>query len=225
MGGFTELIILAVIAVFLIIRLGSVLGKKTGHERRPGDFNPLETPSRDEGDEDNVVNLPSLEQRQRDEKNEKLIHGALETDFETLMAADPSFRPMDFLDGAGQAFEMILNSYVDGDQKTLKQLLAPDVFENFSKAIRDREAAGQRIQDILVGIDSMDFLEVRMEGRTALVTLKIISKQVNVLFNSDGSIAEGDEHKVITVKDIWTFSRDTRSRDPNWILVATRSQN
>ena len=219
-----DLIVLAVFAIFLIYRLGSVLGKKTGHERRPTDFNPLETPQ-PENPEEKVVQLPSLEERQKDEKNETLLHGALEKDFDALTAADPSFRPVEFLDGAAMAFEMILQAYVEGDDKTLKQLLAADVYQNFSKAIRDRDAAGQRIEDTLVGIDKMDFLEVRMEGSTALVTVKIISKQVNVLYNQDGSIAEGDEHKVITVSDIWTFSRDTRSKDPNWVLVATRSPN
>ena len=224
MSGILDLVLLAAIAVFLIFRLGSVLGKRTGHERRPTDFNPLDD-GKSGGDEDNVVNLPSLEDRQRDEKNDHLLHGPLADDLKQLTEADPSFRPVQFLEGAAGAFEMILQAYVEGDQKTLKQLLSSETYENFAKAIRDREAAGQRIEDTLVGIDDMDFLEVRMEGRTALVTVKIISKQVNVLFNPDGSIADGDDHKVITVTDIWTFSRDTRSRDPNWVLVATRSPN
>ncbi|RED51373.1 Tim44/TimA family putative adaptor protein [Aestuariispira insulae] len=224
-GTILELVFLAAVAVFLIFRLGSVLGKRTGHERRPSDFGPADSNERYQQDEDNIVNLPSLEERQMDEKNEALLQGPLGEEFKTLIEADPSFRPVQFLDGAAGAFEMILQAYVEGDQKTLKQLLSADVFENFAKAIRDREAAGQRIEDTLVGIDNIEFLEARLEGRTALVTIKIISKQVNVLFNPDGSVADGDDHKVITVTDIWTFSRDTRSKDPNWVLVATRSPN
>lgn len=222
-----DIIIFAAIAIFLIFRLGSVLGKRTGHQRNPSDYSQAEgRPAKPREDEETkVVELPSLEDRKLEEEDAKLMKGPLADGFTQIKVADQSFSPAHFLKGASSAFEMVLNAYVAGDRKTLKQLLSKDLMANFARAIDEREGEGQRIEDTLVGIDKADILEARMADDTALVTVKFVSKQVNVLFDKDNNVVDGDAHKVIEVTDIWTFARNTRSRDPNWELVATRSPN
>lgn len=222
-----DIIIFAAIAIFLIFRLGSVLGKRTGHQRNPSDYTQSEgrPVNQPDDDESTVVELPSLEERQLEEEDAKLMQGPLADGFTQIKVADPSFSPAHFVKGACSAFEMILNAYVAGDRKTLKQLLSKEVLANFTRAIDEREAEGQRIEDTLVGIDKSEILEARMADDTALVTIKFVTKQVNVLFDKDNNVIDGDANKVIEVTDIWTFARNTRSRDPNWELVATRSPN
>lgn len=222
-----DIIIFAAIAIFLIFRLGSVLGKRTGHQRNPSDYTQSEgRPAKQAEDEEaNVVELPSLEERQLEEEDAKLMQGPLSDGFTQIKVADPSFSPAHFIKGACSAFEMILNAYVAGDRKTLKQLLSKDVLANFIRAIDEREAEGQRIEDTLIGIDKSEILEARMADDTALVTVKFVTKQVNVLYDKENNVIDGDANKVIEVTDIWTFARNTRSRDPNWELVATRSPN
>lgn len=177
-----------------------------------------------EPEEGKVVQLPS-QRRRAEETDRKIMESPLSEGITQIRAADPGFSPSDFLDGANGAFEMILQAYVEGDTRTLKNLLAKDVYQSFASAIQARNDNGQRIEDTLVGIDSTDILEARMEDSAALVTVKFVSEQVNVLYDAEDEVIEGDPHKVIVVTDIWTFSRDTRSRDPNWSLVSTRSPN
>ena len=227
-NGILDILLFAAIAVFLIFKLGNVLGKKTGHERRPGEQPPFASPEEGmggpESDESKVVQLPS-QRRRAEETDRKIMDSPISEGITQIKLADRDFSPSSFLEGANGAFEMILQAYVEGDTRTLKNLLAKDVYQSFASAIEDREANGQRIEDTLVGIDSTDILEARMVDHAALVTVKFVSEQVNVLFDSEGEVVEGDPHKVIVVTDIWTFSRDTRSRDPNWVLVSTRSPN
>lgn len=227
-NGLLDILLFAAIAVFLIFKLGSVLGKRTGHEGRPGEQPPFASPedpmASGEPEENKVVQLPS-QRRKAEETDRKIMDSPLSEGIGQIRSADPGFSPSDFLDGANGAFEMILQAYVEGDTRTLKNLLAKDVYQSFATAIQSRNDNGQRIEDTLVGIDSTDILEARMVDTAALVTVKFVSEQVNVLYDAEDEVVEGDPHKVIIVTDIWTFSRDTRSRDPNWTLVSTRSPN
>jgi predicted lipid-binding transport protein (Tim44 family) len=103
--------------------------------------------------------------------------------------------------------------------------LSDTVFDQFRQAIKAREAAGQRLETTLVGLDAVDILEADLRDREAIVTLSFKSEQVNVVRDKDGEPVDGDPARVDKVTDIWTFSRNTRSRDPNWTLIATRSPN
>ena len=122
-------------------------------------------------------------------------------------------------------FSWIVEAFAKGDSKGLRPLLNDDVYGNFSAAIEARAKAGETLETALVGIKSAEILEARMQGRAAFVTVKFVSEQVNVTRNSQGEVIDGDPARVVTITDIWTFARDTRSRDPNWSLVATRSSN
>jgi len=120
---------------------------------------------------------------------------------------------------------MIVTAYAAGDTATLRPLLADDVYDKFSGAIAARAKARETLQTTLVGITSADILEADVRGRDATITVKFISEQINVTRDAEGRIVDGDASTVTPVTDIWTFSRNLRSRDPNWTLIATRSPN
>ena len=221
---FLDIIFFAMVAAFLVLRLRSVLGRRTGNEqRRPDPFRPKPA---DAGDK--VVPLPDRSARAAGEAIE-IPAGAkgtpLEAGLTQIGVADPNFTPQGFLDGAKAAFEMVVQGFAKGDRKVLRPLLNDAVFDSFSAAIKAREDAKESRETTLVGIKSGEIIEARMEGRTALVTVKFVSEQINVRRDKDGRVAEGDASHAAEITDIWTFARNTRSRDPNWTLVETRSSN
>jgi predicted lipid-binding transport protein (Tim44 family) len=140
-----------------------------------------------------------------------------------IRQADPSFNPIDFVAGAKIAFEMILMSFAEGDTKTLQPLLGPDVYQSFAAAIEARRNADHHLKTTLVGITHVEIAEANLTGKLAQVTLKITSEQIDVTEDASGQVIEGDPARVDTLVDLWTFARDTTSRDPNWQLVATQS--
>ncbi len=231
--NFIDIILFAMIAAFLVLRLRSVLGRRDGHSGGYKDIFHRETTndkhSHGEKADDNIVKLTDREEEKEtpeEEEEANILSGmdkTLATGITQVKRADPSFDHGEFVSGARIAFEMILGAYAAGDEKSLSSLLSPEVFANFSQAIRDRREAGETMEDALVGINSTEAVEVFMEGSIANVTVKIVSEQINVVHDAEGEIIEGDKSKVVEVTDFWTFARDTKSDDPNWTLVATRS--
>ena len=230
---FFDIILFAAIAAFLVLRLRSVLGKRTGHEQRPGQdpFQPSQQRQQQGGeqaDRDKVVPMPG-----RGEDNgvtdEELKNAAdkaetpLSAGLTQIKLADRDFDEDGFVQGAKGAFEMVVNAYAQGDRKSLRQLLANDVYGDFEQALDEREKAGQSLETTLVNIREAEIIEAELQNRTAFVTVKFVSEQINVLRDAEGNVVEGDAEQVLDVTDIWTFARNTRSRDPNWTLVATRS--
>lgn len=218
---FIDIILFAMVAAFLVLRLRSVLGRRDGHEG--GKSDSLEIRGKKPESENNVVQLPDHSEPDEDlppgiDEDDPLAAGIMK-----LKAADPGFDVQEFISGSRIAFEVILGAYTDGDSKALQPLLSSEVFANFNKVINDREQAGESMEDTLVGINKVDIMEAYMEGSVANVTIKYISEQVNVVRDGDDNVVSGDPNTVVEVTDFWTFSRDTKSRDPNWSLVATRS--
>jgi predicted lipid-binding transport protein (Tim44 family) len=221
MGGgfqFIDIILFALVAGFLILRLRSVLGRRDGHQGPAQD--PFRPPAAKEPAEAEVVRLP---ERGEPATGAVADHppGSLQAGLTQIKIADPSFKDDEFLSGAGMAFEMILTAYVAGDSAALKPLLSPEVFANFSRSIEERAAAGEVLETTLVGVRKVTIEEAYMAGRMAHVTVRFVSEQVTVTRNAAGEVVEGDPDRVTTVTDLWTFARDTRSPDPNWTLVAT----
>ncbi len=222
---FLDIIFFAMIAAFILLRLRGVLGRRTGHERRPA--NPLAR-RRVEEDQDKVIRLPDAEAEAKAAAADDFADvsdSALAAGFTQIKLADPGFARQDLLAGARAAFELIVGAYAAGDAKALRPLLADDVYDPFARAISDRMAAGHTLETVLVSVDGAEIIEAGMNGRTAFVTVRFVSHQINVTRDRDGEIVDGDPHDSAEVVDIWTFERDTRSRDPNWKLVATRSLN
>jgi predicted lipid-binding transport protein (Tim44 family) len=225
---FFDIIILAMIAGFLILRLRRVLGRRDGHEGGfPDPFRNREQAEKENGDDDNIVHLPDRTDHPADDAPMLDIDASdpVAAGLTQIRVADPAFSPDGFVEGAKMAFEMILNGFSSGDRKTLKGLLSPDVYKNFDEAITERERAGEVLEDTLVGIRSAKIVEATMDGHHSIVTVKFVSEQISALRDAEGNIIDGNPNEVIDVTDFWTFSRDTRSSDPNWTLIGTESNN
>ena len=221
-----EIVILAMIALFLVWRLGSVLGRRTGHEQPRNDsFTGTERqgrPTDSASERDKVVTLPGRQGPEivPDAASSKSEPGVAQG-ITQIRIADPSFDPSTFAGGAGQAFGMIVTAFAEGDTGTLRPLLSDDLYDEFSEAIRTRLNDGDTLENRIETIKSAQIVDARMEGRTAFVTVKFESTQINVTRDVDGEVTDGDPETAIDVTDLWTFARNTRATDPNWTLVET----
>jgi predicted lipid-binding transport protein (Tim44 family) len=228
MGDFPhyfDIILFAMVAAFLVLRLRSVLGRRTGQERRPDPSlfrrpQPPAEPAR-EPIADKVValgNRPAAPPLVTATPADAVAAG-----LERIRGADSGFDPATFLEGARIAFETIVGAFAAGDKPRLRPLLADDVYKPFAGAIDERVAAGETLEKRVLQLKAEDIVEAGLAGRTARVTVKFVSDQINVLRAHDGSIVDGDHDHPIEKTDFWSFARDTRSPDPNWVLVATAS--
>jgi len=118
---------------------------------------------------------------------------------------------------------MIIQAFAEGDRELLQSLLSPEVYSNFLSAITSREAANETLENNLVRIVSAEPLEAEMDGKMAMITMKFVTEQINATRDAAGEVVDGDPDHISEITDIWTFAHDTKSRDPNWTLVATRS--
>ncbi|MBL8643123.1 MAG: Tim44 domain-containing protein [Rhodospirillaceae bacterium] len=222
---FIDIILLAMVAGFIVLRLRSVLGRRTGHE--PGrDGVPSEGRAQDLAN-DKVVALPTAHRRHQPITKldiEPAYQGTpLEAGMVAVKMADPSFSAESFLQGAAKAFEIIIAAYAKGDTDTLRPLLNSDVYAQFARAIQEREDRNETLISELVVLKPPRIESIEMKGSAAHVAVIFQSEQSNVVKNAAGEIVEGSPDHVESVTDVWTFSRDTNSPDPNWILIATRS--
>ncbi|MBK3745370.1 Tim44 domain-containing protein [Paraburkholderia aspalathi] len=221
-----------VAAVVIFLQLRNVLGRRTGNEKPPVD--PYKATAAKDipapgSDGDNVVSLPRRP-------------GAPDKDFTTIdatapvgtpindglraiRATDPTFDPKSFIDGVKIAYEMIVMSYADGDRKVLKSLLSKDVYEGFVTAIDEREKRGEKQRSTFVGMDKADIVAVEMKGTTAQITVQLVSQMISSTVDKDDKLIDGDQEAIVEIKDLWTFARDTRAKDPNWKLVATEAED
>jgi predicted lipid-binding transport protein (Tim44 family) len=228
-------IIFLALAIFIFLRLRSVLGQRTGRERPPYDaYSPREAAR--SSTNDNVVSLPGRATeapvRPVDEeappttdrwKDIAEAGTPIATGLDAIVADDPTFDPKHFLVGGRQAYEMIVTAFAEGDRKLLKNLLSREVYEGFEAAIREREQRGESVETRFVSIDKADIVGAEMRGRQAQVTVRFVSQLVSVTRDRAGSVIEGNPDKVTDVTDVWTFARDISSRDPNWKLIATEA--
>jgi predicted lipid-binding transport protein (Tim44 family) len=241
MSDFLDLptLIIIGVAVFVLLRLRSVLGTRTGNERKPSDrIRPPGETKTDVAKDDTIVPLrpnqpggapgaPNLDAERRARKleaeieqvsgdNKELAQGLMD-----IAEADGNFTPKSFLEGAKSAYEMIVTAYAEGDRRTLKNLLDKEVYDGFDAAIAERETMGHTVDFTFVGLPSIEISEASLDKRIANVTLRFKAEIVSATLDTEGNLVEGDREKVMTISDEWTFARQTKSRDPNWKLVAT----
>lgn len=230
-------ILLLAIAAIVFWRLRSVLGARTGNERPP--FDPMASRNaRDAAPEaanGNVVRFPREDgpepQRpaEADEPPKPVWDGfatagsALAEGLEGIAASDRSFTPKAFVEGAKLAYEMIIEAFARGDKQALKPLLSRDVFDGFARAIDDREARGERVDQRFVGIGKASFESASLDGRKARITMRFVSELISATLSKAGAVVDGDPREIRENTDVWTFERDVGSRDPNWKLVATEA--
>lgn len=223
---FIDILIFAMIAAFLVYRLRSVLGRRHGEERqRPNPYaaRPGQQGSRAEGrPADNIVQMP-----ERAPAAEPAVHRAegprsLAESIAMVRSVDPAFDEKQFLEGARMAFGMVVGAFAAGDAATLRPLLSDEVYGNFAAAMEERRRRGEVLETRIEKIADADVVEADLQDRTALITVRFVSSQVNVTRAADGTVVDGDPGQAVEVVDLWTFARDIRSRDPNWTLVETR---
>lgn len=248
MSGFVDIytLIFLVLAVVIFFKLRGVLGQRTGTERppfdpfarrgKPGndaktiDGKPVDAaPANGTASPDNVIPLPAPAGADGATAVDERITSVAEpgsaaaTGLAAILAVDRSFDPRQFLDGARTAYEMIVTAFARGDRKALKPLLGKDVLDGFTRAIDEREQRGETVEFNFVGIDKSEIIDAAAKGTAAQISVRFASKLVSATRNKAGEIVDGDAVLVADVTDIWTFARDTGSRDPNWTLVATET--
>lgn len=224
-------VIFLVLAVFIILRLRSVLGTRTGHERPP-ERAARRDPTPETSANENVVRLPTASDEIAPEpvvdpaKRWKGVvpeGSPLEAGLDEIKARDPSFDGRAFVEGARAAYEMIVTSFARGDTKQLKMLLAKDVYESFASAIADRERRGEVMDSNFVSVGKPEIQEAEMVGNTAQIAVRFVSQLITATRDKSGAVIDGNAETVADVVDHWTFARDVTSRDPNWKLVRTEA--
>ena len=232
-----DILIFAMIAGFIFLRLRGVLGRRTGQEKPPPD---LVSQQRDDSAEENVVQLPDRGPRDAatdDDVDTEDVDAEVETGAEQqgasslsagitqVRVADKTFDEIGFIEGARVAYEMIVTSFANSDIDTLRPLVADEVYQNFASAIDQREERQESVETTILSIRSGDIIEAGVAGSIAEITVKFVTEMVSVTRDSDGEVIAGDTRAVQDVTDIWTFARGTKSSDPNWTLIETRSPN
>jgi predicted lipid-binding transport protein (Tim44 family) len=225
-------IIFLALAVFIFLRLRSVLGQRTGSERPPYDRAAPNVLQRD----NNVVPMPGSVIDQPPPLPSKDVTPpsdrwkgiaepgtALAQGLDAIVAQDSSFDPRHFISGARSAYEMIVLAFANGDRRALRDLLSSEVYESFDAAIKDREKHEQKTETRFVSIDKAEIVGAEARDRAAQVTVRFVSQMISVTRDKAGTIVDGNPDKVADITDVWTFARDTASRDPNWKLVGTGS--
>lgn len=243
MGSNYDIILIGLVAVFLILRLRAVLGKRTGSERPPArdPFAPPQPPAAPSGSvprlgeapagKDNVVPLPGAAvpvPRPSIASGpggiRAVVLPAATSGVAALRALDPSFEPVAFAEGARSAFATIVEAFAKGNTQPLRALLDAPTFASFESAIRGRNERREEAETTLIGFEASDIAAASVLGSVAQVTVRFVSEQINVVRNAEGQIAEGNPNEVQKVIDLWTFRRDTKSGDPNWALIKTESE-
>lgn len=219
---FADIIILALIAGFIALRLRNTLGKDVGH--RP-DSTQLRRQMGKEL-EDRVVALPTAKtakdtlKPQEDKAFDKL-NADLQKKVEIIKKADPGFNLSEFFEGAKGAFEWVMKAYNDGDKSTLKQLLSSDVYTEFEEAMIDRMSSPARAHTTLVAIDEISLIDAEVKDTKTHITVRYLTDQIHVVKNEDEEVISGNPSEMIQVEDEWVFERAVKSRDPNWTIIDT----
>ena len=229
----TTVVFLA-LAVFVVLRLRAVLGQRPQRDPPPRN-RPASTPLRRDavGQPGNVIPL-SPAANDRNSRPEAAASpdrwkgiaepgSHLAQGLDAIDATSGGFDPAGFISGARGAYEITVTSFAKGDRKKLRDLLSPEVLEGFSKAIADRETRGEKVDMTLVSIDDAKIVDAQVKDLIGQVTVRFLSKLITATRDRNGNVVDGSADKVVDVTDVWTFSRDTRSSDPNWQLVATET--
>jgi len=221
------------LAIVVLFRLRQVLGTRTGRERTP--LQRQNEAAAAKAGEENVIQMrprpvtpESSEDAERARRKleaeiTQFAHGdeAVAAGLKAIADTDTGFTPKSFMEGAKAAYEMIVTAFAQGDRQTLKNLLEKEVYDGFERAIKDREAAGRKVDFTFVGLPRVEISDAELDKRNANVTVRFHAEVVSATRDKDGTLIEGNDVEVTNIADEWTFARNPRSRDPNWKLVAT----
>lgn len=208
------IVLLAMIALFVGLRLYAVLGQRTGHEQQP-----VTRPDAVPG----IANPPAAAEAPAPtpEQSGMVFDAGAASGIRAIIGVDPDFDVGRFVEGAQAAYRMVLESFWKGDREELGFLTGPDVKAAFETAIAEREAEGHVLDNRLVSIERATIEEARLTGKTAEIDVRFHAYVAAVTRDKDGNVVAGSLEDAIEANDIWTFRRDLKSRDPNWLLVET----
>ena len=212
----TVIVILALVALFIGLRLYSVLGERTGHEQQP-----ILRPAESEARAEPRVDRPAATQPSTTDSAELAFIPTAGPGVRAILAADPTFDVARFLEGAKSAYRLILESFWKGELDTLRLHVDDHVFETFSAAVEQRNADGLKVDNRLVAIDQAVISEAALDRQSATVTVRFEADIAAVTRNSAGEVVAGSLSDAVQIRDLWTFRRDLSSRDPNWLLIET----
>ena len=222
-------VIFALVALFVVWKLRSVLGMRQDSERPGGLLAPLRrvpgasTPPVTQPEASLAAPAPpsSADRWKAVAEPDPAVWSGLDA----IAAADRGFSPQAFLSGARAAYDMVVHAFAAGDSDALKSLMAPEAFANFESAIHARANAGHTMSTTIVSIDNATIAAAGLIGQTARISVRFAAKLVSVTRDAHGAVVDGSPSAVVDHIDLWSFVRDVRSRDPNWQLTATESES
>ena len=225
---FLDIILLAMIAAFIFLRLRGVLGKRMGHEQPPREETsqkPVEkTKSQPKGQDDDDIadNVIAINDRiDTSQADLPIDNSPTGRALQDIHSADRNFNPDAFAGQAVQAYEAIVLAFANGDRSTLKSLLSEEVYNNFERSITDREESNHVMNTDILSINTAEVEEATLSGSEAEITVRFETEMISQTQDEDGLVVNGDPHPH-TVKELWTFARSLRSSNPNWLLITTR---
>ena len=222
---FIDIFILAMIAVFIINRLRNSLGKKTGNEtdiaqkfsQKPSKFTESNPDKEIEKSKNQVKEAKNIILHKNSSINEKLNN---------IVRVDPSFTVENFIDGAKKAFEYILVKYSENDLKSLKSLLAPQILTNFTDQIKLRQKQKQILGITILKIDEPEIIDVSIvKNKLCFIKLEFKSQQVQTTKDSNNKVIDGNDNLILNISELWTFSKEIKNKNPNWILEKIEENN
>ena len=215
---FIDIFILAMIAVFIINRLRNTLGKKTGNE---SDIAQKFTQKPSKFTESNPDKEIEKSKKQFRETSKVILHknSSINEKLNNIVKLDPNFTLENFVDGAKKAFEYILAKYSEDDIKSLKPLLANEVFSNFSDQIKQREKKKEKLGITILKIDDPEIIDINIEkNKLCFIKLEFKSQQVQTTRDSEDKIIDGNDNLILNITELWTFSKELKNKNPNWVL-------
>ena len=212
----TVIVILALVALFIGLRLYSVLGERTGHEQQP-----ILKPADPEAVVEQRVNRPAAVQPTPTDGADMAFLPTAGPGVRALLAADASFDVARFLEGAKSAYQMVLESYWKGDSAALRPFVDDHVYETFSSAIAQRQKDGLVLDNRLVNVEQAIITAAQVERDIAVVTVRFEADIAAVTRNREGEVVAGSMSDAVQTRDLWTFRRRVASNDPNWLLIET----
>ena len=222
---FIDIFILAMIAIFIINRLRNSLGKKTGNEtdiaqkfsQKPSKFTESNPDKEIEKSKNQVKEAKNIILHKNSSINEKLNN---------IVKVDPSFTVENFIDGAKKAFEYILVKYSENDLKSLKSLLAPQILTNFTDQIKLRQKQKQILGITILKIDEPEIIDVSIvKNKLCFIKIEFKSQQVQTTKDSNNKVIDGNDNLILNISELWTFSKEIKNKNPNWILEKIEENN
>ena len=222
---YIDILILAMVAIFIINRLRNTLGKKTGNEHDIANKFTRRKSDLKESSPDKIVKGNSDKIDLEESKHIFHENPGISSELSKIHKIDPSFKVDEFIVGAKKAFEYIIEKYSDENIKPLEKLLSTDIFKMFSKQINNRAKKKENLDVSIIGIKEAKIEDVSLKSNVASIKVKFSSEQVQIIKNDKGRIISGDGNQILSIVESWFFSKDLKRNDPNWVLEKIEESN